>query len=67
MRLNNYTKCRVFGLGMPFSMVPMEFNGELAQVDWADAETDDQWVSVKVNGTRYRVHSIQCVPETGIK
>lgn len=63
MRLSNYTPCRVFGPGVPFSLVTKEFNGEQGTVDWADHESDEQWVQVKVDGIKYRVHSIQCVPD----
>jgi hypothetical protein len=62
MRTRNYRTVLVYGTGIPFSLVPMDFNGEIGRVTWVNNEDeDDPWIKVTVKGTEYRVHSIQVV------
>lgn len=68
MRVSIGMRVLIYGTGTPTSCVPKDFDGQGGFVDYADEETDDQWVWVRMDGdTKYRVHAIQCrvQPENG--
>jgi hypothetical protein len=63
VHIEEFTYVVVYGIGIPFSLVDREFDGDVCLVDWVSDDREDPWVKVRPkDDTSYRVHRMNCFP-----